>query len=326
MLTMQDADTLEFAYRYPFSAEAKDIVKHSGAKTIDPACLQGAKVRVESALRGEALDYTSTTYDKVKYDYINGYAYARMLVSALKSGEYIRKYTAAEAARSRAALESDTKANVMRLSTEMGVAVSTIDKDFGVRFTDFLKFAPRTPGFELSSQRFGNGIVALDSHGLTKVLEGRIAAEIAKGLPIDQKMIPREVLQCATMVSRPQRKVVAMPVHGGTSWIDSLVATPIPDCRHRTVNLILAPYFVNVKQMSVDDATKVISEYIDLCKTVNPNTNITERYIRYQCQYAKTHNAKPMSLRRARADLFSSFDDELFADLEEKSQSKVVEK
>ena len=76
--------------------------------------------------------------------------------------------------------------------------------------------------------------------------------------------------------------------------------TPIADVRHRTVNLILAPYLMNVKQKNEDEAVALIMEYISRCKEIEPNTNVNSTYVRYQCRYAKSKGLKPLSLTNAR--------------------------
>jgi hypothetical protein len=66
------------------------------------------------------------------------------------------------------------------------------------------------------------------------------------------------------------------------------------------VNLILAPYLVNTKGIDVEQAAKIIIEYIDRCRAIDPNTKINERYIEYQCDYAKKKGLRPLSLSRAK--------------------------
>jgi hypothetical protein len=56
--------------------------------------------------------------------------------------------------------------------------------------------------------------------------------------------------------------------------------------------------------MTVEQATKAVMEYMERCKAVNPNTKINERYIAYQCDYAKKRGLKPLSFERAK-DLLS---------------------
>jgi len=76
--------------------------------------------------------------------------------------------------------------------------------------------------------------------------------------------------------------------------------------RHRTVNLILAPYLVNTKQLEVEQAARIISDYIERCKQIDPNTKINERYIEYQCSYAKRRGLRPLSHERAKELLGSA--------------------
>jgi Primase X len=43
------------------------------------------------------------------------------------------------------------------------------------------------------------------------------------------------------------------------SWIEKLLETPIDDYRKNAVNLILAPYLINVKKLSYDTALTIIN-------------------------------------------------------------------
>jgi hypothetical protein len=42
-------------------------------------------------------------------------------------------------------------------------------------------------------------------------------------------------------------------------WIEKLLQTPTADYRKNAVNLILAPYLINVKKLSYDDALNIIN-------------------------------------------------------------------
>ncbi len=44
----------------------------------------------------------------------------------------------------------------------------------------------------------------------------------------------------------------------------------------------------------------MISNYIDRCKELNPDTKVSEPYIRYQVKYAKEKGMKPLSLVKAK--------------------------
>jgi len=58
----------------------------------------------------------------------------------------------------------------------------------------------------------------------------------------------------------------------------------------------------------VEQATKIINDYIEKCKELDPNTKITERYIEYQCNYAKKRGLKPLSIERAKELLGSAIE------------------
>ena len=48
-------------------------------------------------------------------------------------------------------------------------------------------------------------------------------------------------------------------------WIEKLFQTPIDDYRKNTVFLILAPYLINTKKLSYDDALNVINSWLNKC-------------------------------------------------------------
>jgi hypothetical protein len=44
--------------------------------------------------------------------------------------------------------------------------------------------------------------------------------------------------------------------------------TPIGDYRKNAVSLILAPYLINIKKLSSDDAFNIIKEWLDKCNEI----------------------------------------------------------
>jgi DNA primase large subunit len=164
-------------------------------------------------------------------------------------------------------------------------------------------------GIELVNQKLSAGSVLLSKTDALKLFEEAMRSEITKGLPIDLKLLPKEIIDFSKTFKLTV-KTYAGPVKFGRNdtWVEKLLATPIADIRHRTVNLILAPYLVNTKGMSVDQATKIILEYIERCKLLDPATKVNERYIRYQCDYAKKRGLKVLSLDRAKELLGGALD------------------
>ncbi|MFI5412262.1 MAG: DNA primase noncatalytic subunit PriX [Candidatus Micrarchaeales archaeon] len=304
---MHTKEQLDFAYKYPFSDEAKEIIKNLDFKSVEQMHLITGRARLEEAFESGKIEYRESNYGRL--DFVVGYAYARMLVSAIKNLGLISKYANAEAKRASEALEKDTDVNILRLAKELGIDVRRDNGGFMIDFTQFLANAPIEQDFTLANQKLVNGTVMLGKHQLIKVMEVAIGKAVAKGLPVKATSIPKIVIEYSKGVKLPiQKTIFRRGTGGGISWIDKLLNTAIPDCRHRTVNLVLAPYLVNVKGLPVDKATEMISNYIALCKTVNPDTKITDRYIKYQCDYAKSHGLKPLSLARAKTELGGGID------------------
>ena len=85
-------------------------------------------------------------------------------------------------------------------------------------------------------------------------------------------------------VYKPRNKV---------KWIEKLLEIPISDGRHRAVNLIFAPYFMNI--LKVDEATALekIMEWIGKCNELSL-TKVNQNYVLYQLRYSKKRGLKPL--------------------------------
>ena len=49
------------------------------------------------------------------------------------------------------------------------------------------------------------------------------------------------------------------------NWIESLLKTPLDDYRKNIVNLVLAPYFVNIRQIDFANASAIIKRWLESC-------------------------------------------------------------
>ena len=288
---------LDLAYRYPFSSEARKYVSSLGAR-FDPAMLEMGKSRVEQALLKADIDYSRNSLREVKRKSVLSYIYARMLVSALGSKVAVDRYVAAEAKRSGNALRDEIEQNMIRIGKGLGINIE-YSGSFSIGFGDFLRLSPQTPEYALVHQELEKGVVYMQKYKAARIIETAIKGEIAKGLPIPMKELPKEAIAYARTIKVPVPKVNVRIDENRYNWIAKLLSNPIADVRHRTVNLILAPYLVNVKNMGEDEAAKVIAEYIERCKQIDPNTGVNESYIRYQCRYAKQKGSKPLSRSNA---------------------------
>ncbi len=289
--------SLEFAYKYPFSKEAKEYVARL-APRFDSAMMEMGKSRLEHALVRSRIDYSTSKLKEVRHKSILSYIYARMLVSALNSKIAVDRYVRAEARRCGEALREESDGNIIRLAKELGVDIS-YDNGFSMHFSGFLKLSPKTPEYALARQDLGKGMVSMQKYKAAGIIESAIKAEVSKGLPIPAKELPREVVLYSKGIKVPVPKISIKADERRYDWIAKLLATPIADVRHRVVNLVLAPYLVNVKGMSEDDAVKAIADYIERCKQIDPTTRVNESYIRYQCRYAKARGSRPLSYDKA---------------------------
>lgn len=297
---------LDFAYKYPFSSEAKGIVESLNSDKIEERYLLAGTVRVQEALRKGRIEFTEARSNELKLIYIVSYVYARMLVSAVadKTSEpyLVSRYAAAEARRVAGALEKESERGLVNVGKQLGISVlPSGDGSFDVPFYEYVNGMPNFKEYLLIHQKLSRGNVRVERSRLTRILEEAARRQILKNLPIAAKELPKEVIEGSKRIAPPKRQLNIGRGSGKSSeWVEKLLGVPIPDFRHRVVNLILAPYFVNVKKYSEEQAVAAIMDYIQKCKQINPQTKITEQYVKYQCSYAKKRALRPYSLRKAK--------------------------
>jgi Primase X len=85
-------------------------------------------------------------------------------------------------------------------------------------------------------------------------------------------------------------------------WIDRLLQTPILDNRKYCIWRILAPYLVNVKKLSNDEALSVIITWLDNCNSIESLSFIPRPRARYNIQTARRIGYYPLSLKVLRAE------------------------
>jgi DNA primase large subunit len=296
-----DNNSLDIAYKYPFSSEAKSSLSLINVKNFDKEGAKLGKLRVEEALKNSAIEYSPTPFTDLKKKYLLSYIYARMLVSTLDKYS-IEKYVRAEASRSRKALESDTPNNLISICTQLDIDVHTNDSKYFINIYQFLANSKRSR-VNLVNQQLHSGNVYLNLNDLSKIAEAAIYRKISEGLPIKKELLPKEIFDLAkSLHAYTSTNTITLRniPNERYSWIEDLLKNPISDVRHRTINLILAPYFVNVLKLDEDKAASEIIKYIEKCKAINPDTDVNERYIRYQCAYAKKRGLSPLSISKAK--------------------------
>ena len=296
-------ESLDFSYKYPFSKEALSIIG-SAANSVEERFLKLGRLRLEEDLSRKEHQFAEVRINEIKRSIVISYVYSRMLASALNDRYLLNSYVNAESGRARSALMSEKPQNMLKLAEELGIKASESGGAFSIRFDQFLENKPKSPESSLVYKGLDKGSVTLSASDIALILGEAARKRISANLPINTRQLPKEVLEYAKGIKRPVRRtrVTSGRTYG---WIEKILETPIPDVRHRTVNLVLAPYLVNVKSMAPEEAAKVIMDYIEKCKELNPDTKVNSSYVNYQCRYSKSKGTKPISLKRAKVELYS---------------------
>ena len=99
-----------------------------------------------------------------------------------------------------------------------------------------------------------------------------------------------------TIIRKEYRQSLYRPIHTGSNsikYIEDILKKPtITDGRERFFSLVLCPYLINVKNLSIEAATKEIKQYFG---KYLPDSDIT-----YTLN--KTANYKPYSLHKMKQD------------------------
>jgi len=110
-------------------------------------------------------------------------------------------------------------------------------------------------------------------------------------------------------------------------WIEQLLQQPVKDGRHRLLWHVLAPYLINVRKLSPDQAEKILQEYFEKCNAVRRlEPHSFRRLIRYYLRVAEKDGYPPWRL-----ETIERQDPQLFAILKEglqnhakRNQSNIV--
>jgi Primase X len=80
------------------------------------------------------------------------------------------------------------------------------------------------------------------------------------------------------------------------AWIEKLLQTPTDDYRKNAVNLILAPYLINVRKVSYDVALNIINSWLGKCGKLRPLDQDFNYMVRYALKYCAKNGNRPLKL------------------------------
>ena len=77
-------------------------------------------------------------------------------------------------------------------------------------------------------------------------------------------------------------------------WIEKLLQTPVGDYRKNAVNVILAPYLINIKKLSYDDALHIINSWLSKCGKLRQLDQNFNYMVRYALKYSAKNGQRPL--------------------------------
>ena len=89
-------------------------------------------------------------------------------------------------------------------------------------------------------------------------------------------------------------------------WIEvKIFENPFPDYRKIIVDLILAPYLINIKKLSYEESYQIIREWLDKCdklKKLDNYSNFVNYRLHSALKAATQKGIGPMSLYKIKTD------------------------
>jgi len=117
-----------------------------------------------------------------------------------------------------------------------------------------------------------------------------------------QKKIDQEKQRQKILVERSENKFIGSSNY--YSWVEHLIQTPIPDYRKLTIDLVLAPYFINIRKLSFEESYTIIKNWLDKCNELQilDNYRNFEYRINYALKNAMNKGIGPMSKEKIKTD------------------------
>lgn len=192
---------LLFAAKYPFTKEAKEYLA-SARITLSPSIIEKGEERARNALeKGIVLGIATNNEDVLSLS-VASYAACRMIVSALKSRYYIKRYAVAEAKRAGKYIRAEKDGrNIGRIEEELGLHFFENKGRIFLPVLEYLKYSPKSVDYKLVNRKLAKGLVELSRQEKFRLIEEAIRKNIESSLPIIAAF-PKEVKEAAERVRK----------------------------------------------------------------------------------------------------------------------------
>ena len=118
-----------------------------------------------------------------------------------------------------------------------------------------------------------------------------------------QKKIDQQKQRQKIIIERSKNKFVGSSSNYYT-WIEHLLQTPISDFRKLVIDLILAPYLINIKKLTYEESYTIIRNWLDKCNKLKrlDNKRNFESRINYELNKAINKGIPSMSIEKIKTD------------------------
>ncbi len=268
---------LDFAVRYPFTNEAKELLKASGIK-ISERLAELAIERILAAING-VTKKTTAIHEGEKLEEIASFAAARMLLGYLRSSYVINKFAVAESKRASHYLSNADKEEFEKIANELGVIAQQKYGNIYAPLVVYLKFSPRSIDYRLVTRDLFNGQVKISRREWIRLTEEAVRFHIER-IPVVKEVQP-EIKNAAKklLVRLPRVELPSYPIDktSNAPCIEALLedARQHKNLPHQA-RWYLAVYLIK-KGASDDDLLRIFS--------MLPDYN--EKITRYQITHAR---------------------------------------
>ena len=313
--------------KYPFLPKAREVLAETPIDRNMPqkdAVLDQAKYRLHRAIEDYDLGTqigrdTYHTYlnrpehrkEHLDEESVEFYSFFASVMAASKENFLATALAHSEARRARWLFTKESDSTIPQLIADATGLVFTLnDKKFACGFADYLMMGSKYGLFkrkndltwELSRQPLLGGVITYDRNAVVDLFGALVNGLITQGIiGLKKATIPPFIAD----LGRDLEQYIPLPLVTNAKafmYVENLLKHPLTDGRHRTIWLVLAPYLVNVKHDSIEQAVLRINAYV--------GSHAYNTFALYQVKRADRYKLMPLSeskLRENHKDLYDIF-------------------
>jgi non-catalytic primase subunit PriX-like protein len=147
----------------------------------------------------------------------------------------------------------------------------------------------KNPKWKLARQGLDAGIIRMTDNMLNDFFGDCALVAVAEGVRnLRRAPFPKQLQELKTRVVQ-YVPAARMKTNKGYLYVEDLLQHPVSDGRHRLVWLVLAPYLVNVKKMSDEDAIGRIRAFV----AAAGESSAMRRFVEYNVRRARRNGLLP---------------------------------